>query len=185
MTSWTWSRDFISKRFLVRTLHIRHVIKVLMLSIIYFYQRQHCTGSSFNSIPFVEVKISWAVYIPSLNHVCVQSHDSKSLKKEAKTSSKIDFLSVILHKWTSSKNNLIPQWLQLDSNPQPLSSLTNTQPFSQTGQMTELCCEYLSVRCIWLYVFIMSRTRFSVNPHSIVAWTSRNPLLEAGAKTEV
>ena len=26
------------------------------------------------------------------------------------------------------------KWLQLDSNPQPLSSETNTQPFSQTGQ---------------------------------------------------
>ena len=50
--------------------------------------------------------------------------------------------------------------------------------------MIELCCEYLSVRCIWLYVFIMSRTRFRVNPHSIVAWMSRNSLLEAGAKSE-
>ena len=64
--------------------------------------------------------------------------------------------------------NLKFKWLQLDSNPQPLSSSTNTQPFSQTGQMIELCCEYLSVRCIWLYVLIMSRTRFRVNPHSIV-----------------
>ena len=44
----------------------------------------------------------------------------------------------------------------------------NTQPFSQTGQMIELCCEYLSARCIWLYVIIMSRTSFRVNPHSIV-----------------
>ena len=35
--------------------------------------------------------------------------------------------------------------------------------------MIELCCEYLSVRCIWLYVLIMSRTRFRVNPHSIVS----------------
>ena len=26
----------------------------------------------------------------------------------------------------------------------------------------------------WLYVFIISRTRFRVNPHSIVAWMSRN-----------
>ena len=40
--------------------------------------------------------------------------------------------------------------------------------------MIELCCEYLSVRCIWLYVLIMSRTCFRVNPHSIVAWMSRN-----------
>ena len=31
-----------------------------------------------------------------------------------------------------------------------------------------LCCEYLSVRCIWLYVIIMSRMNFRVNPHSIV-----------------
>ena len=36
------------------------------------------------------------------------------------------------------------------------------------------CCDYLSVRCIWLYVFIMLFTRFKVNPHSIFAWMSRN-----------
>ena len=36
----------------------------------------------------------------------------------------------------------------------------------------------------WLYVLVMSRTRFRVNPHSIVAWMSRNSLLEAGAKSE-
>ena len=51
--------------------------------------------------------------------------------------------------------------------------------------MIELCFEYLSVRYIWLYVFIMSRTRFIVNPHSTAAWMSRKPLLEAGAKSEV
>ena len=32
--------------------------------------------------------------------------------------------------------------------------------------MTELCCEYLSVRCILLYVIIKARTSFRVNPHS-------------------
>ena len=37
----------------------------------------------------------------------------------------------------------------------------------------------------WLYVLIMSRTRFRVNPHSIVAWMSRNSLLETAAKSEV
>ena len=37
----------------------------------------------------------------------------------------------------------------------------------------------------WLYVLIMSRKRFRVNPHSIVARMSRNSLLEAGAKSEV
>ena len=56
----------------------------------------------------------------------------------------------------------------------------NTQPFSQTGKMIELCCEYLSVRCNWLYVIIMSSTRFRVNLHSIVAWISRNSLLQQG-----
>ena len=51
--------------------------------------------------------------------------------------------------------------------------------------MIELCYEYLSVRCILLYVLVMSRTRFRVNPHSIVVWMSRNSLLEAGTKSEV
>ena len=37
---------------------------------------------------------------------------------------------------------------------------------------------------VWLYVLVMSRTRFRVNPHSIVVWMSRNSLLEAGAKFE-
>ena len=76
------------------------------------------------------------------------------------------------------------KWLQLDSNPQPLSSWTNTQPFSATGQMIEQCCEYLSVRCISLYVFIMSRTSLRLIPHSRVAWISRNSFLEAGVISE-
>ena len=36
----------------------------------------------------------------------------------------------------------------------------------------------------WLYVLVMSHTRFRVNPHFIVAWMSKNSLLEAGAKSE-
>ena len=40
------------------------------------------------------------------------------------------------------------KWLQQDSNPQPLSWSTNNQPFSETGQMIEPCCEYLSVRYV-------------------------------------
>ena len=43
---------------------------------------------------------------------------------------------------------------------------------------------FISVRCIWLYVLVMSRTRFRVNPHSIVAWMSRNTLLKAREKSE-
>ena len=68
------------------------------------------------------------------------------------------------------------KWLQLNLNPEILSSWTNTQPFGQTGQVIELCSEYLSARCIWLYVLVMSRKRFRVNTHSIVAWMSRNSL---------
>ena len=34
----------------------------------------------------------------------------------------------------------------------------NTQRFSQTGQMIERCCEYLSLQWIWLYDLVMSRT---------------------------
>ena len=36
-----------------------------------------------------------------------------------------------------------------------------------------------------LYVLIMSRTHFKVNLHSIIAWMSRNSLLETGAKSQV
>ena len=50
--------------------------------------------------------------------------------------------------------------------------------------MIELSSEYLSLRCIWLYVLLMWRTRLWVNPHSTVAWLLRNYLLEAGAKSE-
>ena len=50
--------------------------------------------------------------------------------------------------------------------------------------MIEVCSGYLSVRCICLYFLVMSRTGFRVNPHSILAWMSRNPLPDAGAKSE-
>ena len=58
-----------------------------------------------------------------------------------------------VHKFLCKFNT---KWLQLDSNPKPLSLKTNTQPFGQTGHfyfflMIELCSEYLSVWCIWLY----------------------------------
>ena len=51
--------------------------------------------------------------------------------------------------------NLKIKWLELDSNQEPHSSEMNTEPFGQTGQMIELFSEYLSVRCIWLYLLIM------------------------------
>ena len=52
------------------------------------------------------------------------------------------------------------KWLQRDSNPQPFSLKANTRPIRQTDQMIDLCCEHLSVQCIWLYVFIVSHMRF-------------------------
>ena len=38
--------------------------------------------------------------------------------------------------------------------------------------MIELWFQYLSVWCIWLHVFIMSSTRFRVNPNSLGAFSS-------------
>ena len=40
------------------------------------------------------------------------------------------------------------------------------------------------VRCIWLYVLVMSSKRFRVNTHFLVAWMSGNSLLEADTKCE-
>ena len=51
--------------------------------------------------------------------------------------------------------------------------------------MIELCYEYLSVQCIWLYVIIMSRMCFRMNLHSIVAWMLKNSLVETGAISDI
>ena len=42
--------------------------------------------------------------------------------------------------------------------------------------MIELGFEYLSLRWNLLYVNIMSRRRFRVNPHYVASWMSRNSL---------
>ena len=77
------------------------------------------------------------------------------------------------------------RWLQLDSDREPLSSERNTEPFGETVQMIELCAKYLSLRCIWLFVLVMSRTCFGVNAQPVDAWMSRKFLLDAGAKSEL
>ena len=51
--------------------------------------------------------------------------------------------------------------------------------------MIELRSELFPVLCIRLHAFFMSRTRSTVNPHSIIVWISRNLLREAGKKSEV
>ena len=76
-------------------------------------------------------------------------------------------------------------WLQRDSNPQPVRSQTNTPPFCQIGQMIELRCEYISVRSTWLCLLIMSRTFFRVNPPYIATRMTMNSLIEKGAISEV
>ena len=74
------------------------------------------------------------------------------------------------------KRNTRDNWLQLDSNPQPLSSKTNTQPFSQTSQMIELCwvliCEvHLAVcSCHVTYAFQSKSTLYCcVNVKELLA----------------
>ena len=47
----------------------------------------------------------------------------------------------------------------------------------QINQTIQLSFEYLSLLCIWLYLIIISRTQFTVNPHTIFAWFSKNSLL--------
>ena len=104
-------------------------------------------------------------------------------------------VSVWIHTWECPEYQRTPRskqvqilkfkWLQLDSNPQPFSSWTNTQQFTKTAQIIKPCCEYSSVLCIRLHVFLMSRTRFRVKPHSIVCWMWRNSFLKAAAKSEV
>ena len=76
------------------------------------------------------------------------------------------------------------KWLQRDPNKQPLSLQANIQPFGQTDQIIELNGGYLSLRWIWLYVIVMSRIRFTLNPHSIFAWVSKNYLLETVTTSE-
>ena len=45
--------------------------------------------------------------------------------------------------------------------PRTIWLIMDTQPFSQTGQVIELCSEYLSVRCFSLYVLVMSLAPFA------------------------
>ena len=48
-----------------------------------------------------------------------------------------------------------------------------------------MCCKFLSVWCIRLWVLIMSHARFKVNLHSAVVWMSRKPLLLTGVISQV
>ena len=62
--------------------------------------------------------------------------------------------------------------------------LKNTFYTERLRAIASVKCFFSNKLYYWLYVLVMSRTRFRVNPHSIVAWISRNSLPEAGAKSE-
>ena len=61
--------------------------------------------------------------------------------------------------------------------------MNNSGKFKEISCMHERrrCLTFLLLGFIWLYVFMMSRTLFRVNLHSIVARMSRNSLLEISA----
>ena len=54
------------------------------------------------------------------------------MKAEVKA---INDVSLNTHEVSAELIKLENRWLQLDSNPEPLSLWTNTQPFGQTGDM--------------------------------------------------
>ena len=80
---------------------------------------------------------------------------------------KVSNADLVLNIYFSNAKTLILQWLwQLLCEP-----LIPQILFAQVYNLGK-----------WLYVFVISRTCFRVNPRSIVAWMSRNSLLEADAK---
>ena len=62
--------------------------------------------------------------------------------------------------WTQTQNHLVRK--------QTLANFAKLDKW-----LSCVLSQYLSVRYIWLYVLVMTRTCFRVNPHSIVAWMSR------------
>ena len=60
-----------------------------------------------------------------------------------------------------------------------ISSLYISSSKKKTAELSDIRLMTVCHVCL-----VMSRTRFRVNPHSIVASMSRNSLLEAGAKSE-
>ena len=107
--------------------------------------------------PFLKknIKVKLCVIIVSRTSIRVKPHSIVCLNvKELLAQSRY-------HIWSLSDSNVI----RIQNY---LVRKRTLKPFSQTGQMIELCCEYLSVSCIWLFAIIMSRIIIRVNPHSIV-----------------
>ena len=107
--------------------------------------------------PFLKknIKVKLCVIVVSRTSIRVKPHSIVCLNvKELLARSRY-------HIWSLSDSNVI----RIQNY---LVRKRTLKPFSQTSQMIELCCEYLSVSCIWLFAIIMSRTIIRVNPHSIV-----------------
>ena len=81
-------------------------------------------------------------------------------------------------KTVSKQNKSRKQIANAKKKDKSLCKNVKTTPFMET-------LKWLDNENHWLSVLIMSRTRFRVNPHSIIAWISRNSLLKTGAISEV
>ena len=113
----TWSHDFISKRFLVHTLFITHVIKVLMMSIVCSYQGlllvRISTPFLMWRLRFYGVCTSLSLYTMYVDKANVRRVNTwLKFLKVIKRGLKVElnwFLRITFHKWISSKSSLIPQ----------------------------------------------------------------------------
>ena len=65
----------------------------------------------------------------------------------------------------------------------PVKQIEGYRKQPETASLWSVVWVIVSGMSNCLYVLIMSRTHFRVNPLSIVAWMSRNSLLEADSKS--
>ena len=92
----------------------------------------------------------------------------------------IYFLSIDSQKDIDFLNTL---WMKIKINKDFwVNSIVKFQKVSSVTRPSLFCPK---TKESWLYVLVMSRTRFRVNLHSIIVRMSRNSLLAAGAKSEV
>ena len=90
-------------------------------------------------------------------------------------------------KWLNENNVGVSQFELFRTIPLGLlnESASSKKKIFRNNQSSFITKEVRKAIMTWLYVLIMSRTRFWVNLHSIFAWMSRNSFLETGAISEV
>ena len=126
-------------------------------------------------------QINLGNYASSTNSTRNLSCDSLSCKHDIKTYGKARY-------WFSSRNCIFlhrnqQTCFQINTAKIATNNKINImEKINSTGNCNEREVIY-SVK--WLYVLAMSRTCFRVNPHSILAWMSRNFLLQTDVKSEV